>query len=145
MKENNNDELQFVVNQYKEGHKNSDTAWNEFLGLSGLSTRTSSRRWLAAACIAFAAIIAVAATIFIANRSKITPKTPSANKEKMVTDTLTKDSVQVKDSVKIFRFDNTPVNSALKDISNFYGVQLETSDTTKIYRGSLRLTMLTKP
>ena len=145
MKENNNDELQFVVNQYKERHKNSDTAWNEFLGLSGLSTRTSSRRWLAAACIALAAIIAVAATIFIANRSKITPKTPSANKEKMVTDTLTKDSVQVKDSVKIFRFDNTPVNSALKDISNFYGVQLEASDTTKIYRGSLRLTMLTKP
>ena len=47
MKENNNDELQFVVNQYKEGHKNFDTAWNEFLGLlglSGLSTRTSSRR-----------------------------------------------------------------------------------------------------
>lgn len=49
MKENNNDELQFVVNQYKEGHKNPDTAWNEFLGLSGLSTRTSSRRWLAVA------------------------------------------------------------------------------------------------
>lgn len=72
MKENNNDELQFVVNQYKEGHKNSDTAWNEFLGLSGLSTRTSSRRWLAVACIALAAIIAVAATIFIANRNKIT-------------------------------------------------------------------------
>lgn len=44
MKENNNDELQFVVNQYKEGHKNFDTAWNEFLELSGLSTRTSSRR-----------------------------------------------------------------------------------------------------
>ena len=135
MKENNNDELQFVVNQYKEGHKNPDTAWNEFLGLSGLSTRTSSRRRLAAACIAFAAIIAVAATIFIANRSKITPKTPSANKEKMVTDTLTKVSVQVKDSVKIFRFDNTPGNSALKDVSNFYGVQLEASDTAKDISG----------
>lgn len=135
MKENNNDELQFIVNKYKEGHMDSDTAWNEFLDLSGLSTRISYRRWLAVACIALAAIIAVAATIFIANRNKITPKTPSVNKEKMVTDTLTKDTLQVKDSVRVFRFDNTPVNSALKDISNFYGVQLEASDTTKDISG----------
>lgn len=64
MKENNNDELQFIVNKYKEGHMDSDTAWNEFLDLSGLSTRISYRRWLAVACIALAAIIAVAANIY---------------------------------------------------------------------------------
>lgn len=139
MKENKDDELQFVVDNYKEGHKNSDTAWKEFLGMSGFSARTSGRRWLAAACITFAAIMAVAATVFISNRGNLKTTAPSVNKENVVSDSLTKDSVQVKDSVKVFRFDNTPVNSALKDISDYYGVQLEANDTTKDISGEFEV------
>lgn len=135
MKENKDDELQFVVDHYKEGHKNSDTAWKEFLGLSGLSVKTSNKRWLVAACITFAAIMAVAATVFIVHRGTIKPTAPSVNTEKVVTDSLKEDSVQVKDSVKVFRFDNTPVNLALKDISDYYGITLEASDTTKNISG----------
>lgn len=135
MKENKDDELQFVVDRYKEGHKNSDTAWKEFLDLSGLSGKTSSKRWLVAACITFAAIMAVAATVFIVHHGTIKPTVPSVNTEKVVTDSLKEDSVQVKDSVKVFRFDNTPVNVALKDISDYYGITLEASDTTKNISG----------
>lgn len=135
MKENKDNELQFVVDNYKEGHKDSDTAWKEFLGLAGLYARSSGRRWLAAACITFAAIMAVAATVFIANRGNETTATPSVKTEKVVTDSLKEDSIQVKDSVKVFRFDKTPVNSALKDISDYYGVQLEANDTTKDISG----------
>lgn len=135
MKENRNDELQFVVDHYKVGHRDSDTAWKEFLRLSGLSRRTSNKRWLAVACIAFAAIMAVAATVFIVHRGTVRPTSPSVNTENVVTDSLKEDSVQVKDSVKVFRFDNTPVNSALKEISDYYGVQLEASDTTKNISG----------
>lgn len=135
MKENKDDELQFVVDHYKEGHKNSNSAWKEFLGLSGLSGKTSNKRWLVAACITFAAIMAVAATVFIVHRGTIKPTAPSVNTEKVVTDSLKEDSVQVKDSVKVFRFDNTPVNLALKDISDYYGITLEASDTTKNISG----------
>lgn len=132
MKENNKDELQFVVDHYKEGHKDSCTAWKEFLGLS---LRPSGKRWLAAACIAFAAIIAVAATVFFTNRDKEIQTTPSVNRVKIVTDTLHKDSVLVKNGVKVFRFNNAPVNTALKDISNYYDVPLKASDTTKNISG----------
>lgn len=135
MKENKDDELQFVVGHYKKEHKDSDKAWKEFLRLSGLSARTHGRRWLASACITFAAIMAVAATVFIVKQGKMNPTTPSVNEEKLLTDTLKKDSMQVKDSVKLFHFNNTPVNSALKDISDFYDVQLKANDTTKNISG----------
>ena len=41
----------------------------------------------------------------------------------------------VKNGVKVFRFNNAPVNTALKDISNYYDVPLKASDTTKNISG----------
>lgn len=135
MKEKKEDELQFVVDHYKEGYKDSDTAWKEFLGLSGLSEKSSRKRWLVAACITFATIMAFAATVFIAHRSTLEPTHQPVNTETVATDTLAKDTTQIKDSVKVFRFDDTPVNEALKDISDYYCVPLEASDTTKSISG----------
>ena len=134
MKKNKEDELQFVVDHYKTGHKNVDNAWKEFKGMSGITQSGSRKRLLVAASIAFAAVMAVAATMFVV-RSKSSP-----NIERALPDTVSKaktDTVKTKKGPVVFYFDHTPVNAAIRKVSDYYGVSLTASDTTKMVTGEI--------
>ena len=140
MKKNKEDELQFVVDHYKTGHKNVDNAWKEFKGMSGITQPCSRKRLLVAASIAFAVVMAVAATMFVVrNFGNGSPKS-SPNTERALPDTVSKattDTVKTKTGPVVFHFDHTPVNAAIRKVSDYYGVGLTASDTTKMVTGEI--------
>ena len=140
MKKNKEDELQFVVDHYKTGHKNVDNAWKEFKGMSGITQSGSRKRLLVAASIAFAAVMAVAATMFVVRSIGNGSPKSSPNIERALPDTVSKaktDSVKTKKGPVVFYFDHTPVNAAIRKVSDYYGVSLTASDTTKMVTGEI--------
>ena len=140
MKKNKEDELQFVVDHYKTGHKNVDNAWKEFKGMSGITQSGSRKRLLVAASIAFAAVMAVAATMFVVRSFDNGSPKSSPNIERALPDTVSKaktDTVKTKKGSVVFHFDHTPVNAAIRKVSDYYGVGLTASDTTKMVTGEI--------
>lgn len=140
MKKNKEDELQFVVDHYKTGHKNVDNAWKEFKGMSGITQPRSRKRLLVAASIAFAAVMAVAATMFVVRSFDNGSPKSSPNTERALPDTVSKaktDTVKTKKGSVVFHFDHTPVNAAIRKVSDYYGVGLTASDTTKMVTGEI--------
>ena len=140
MKKNKEDDLQFVVDHYKTGHKNVDNAWKEFKGMSGITQSGSRKRLHVAASIAFAAVMEVAATMFVVRSiSNGSPKS-SPNIERPLPDTVSKaktDTVKTKKGTVVFHFDHTPANAAIRKVSDYYGVGLTASDTTKMVTGEI--------
>ena len=140
MKKNKEDELQFVVDHYKTGHKNVDNAWKEFKGMSGITQPGSRKRLLVAASIAFAVVMAVAATMFVVRSFDNGSPKSSPNTERALPDTVSKaktDTVKTKKGSVVFHFDHTPVNAAIRKVSDYYGVGLTASDTTKMVTGEI--------
>ena len=140
MKKNKEDELQFVVDHFKTGHKDVGTAWKEFTGMSGITQSGSRKRPLVAASIAFAAVMAVAATMFVVRSIGNGSPKSSPNIERALPDTVSKaktDTVKTKKGPVVFYFDHTPVNAAIRKVSDFYGVSLTASDTTKMVTGEI--------
>ena len=140
MKKNKEDELQFVVDHYKTGHKNVDNAWKEFKGMSGITQPGSRKRLLVAASIAFAVVMAVAATMFVVRSFDNGSPKSSPNTERALPDTVSKaktDTVKTKKGPFVFHFDHTPVNAAIRKVSDYYGVGLTASDTTKMVTGEI--------
>ena len=140
MKKNKEDELQFVVDHYKTGHKNVDNAWKEFKGMSGITQSGSRKRLLVAASIAFAAVMAVAATMFVVRSIGNGSPKSSPNIERPLPDTVSKaktDTVNPQKAPVVFHFDHTPVNATIRKVSDYYGVGLTASDTTKMVTGEI--------
>ena len=140
MKKNKEDELQFVVDHYKTGHKNVDNAWKEFKGMSGITQPGSRKRLLVAASIALAAVMAVAATMFVVRSFDNGSPKSSPNTERALPDTVSKaktDTVKTKKGSVVFHFDHTHVNAAIRKVSDYYGVGLTASDTTKMVTGEI--------
>ena len=47
------------------------------------------------------------------------------------------DTVKTKKGPVVFYFDHTPVNAAIRKVSDYYGVSLTASDTTKMVTGEI--------
>lgn len=140
MRKNKEDELQFVVDHFKTGHKDVGTAWKEFTGMSGITQSGSRKRPLVAASIAFAAVMAVAATVFVVRSIGNGSPQTSPHPERVIPDIVSKakaDTVKTKKRTVVFHFDHTPVNAAIRKVSDFYGVSLTASDTTKMVTGEI--------
>ena len=140
MRKNKEDELQFVVDHFKTGHKDVGTAWKEFTGMSGITQLGSRKRPLVAASIAFAAVMAVAATVFVVRSIGNGSPQTSPHPERVIPDTVSKakaDTVKTKKRTVVFHFDHTPVNAAIRKVSDYYGVSLTASDTTKMVTGEI--------
>lgn len=122
-------ELRFVVQYYKKGHKNSGKAWNDFARMSGRQAKTGYRRIGLVACAILGAIVAIAAIVLSVS--------PVARHTLWPADTTvaTPKGVMLKDSTIVFRFDNVPVATALSEISRHYGAILSANDTTKRVTG----------
>ena len=134
----NKEELQFVVDHYQEGHKDVYSAWREFKNLARVEQKKSYKRILIAASIVFAVIMATAATVYVIRNISMGFKKLSPNTEQVIPDSIPKsktNSARAKKETIVFHFDHTPVNAALNKVSNYYGVQLTTNDTTKMVTG----------
>ena len=93
-----------------------------------------------AASIAFAAVMAVAATMFVVRSFDNGSPKSSPNTERALPDTVSKaktDTVKTKKGPVVFYFDHTPVNAAIRKVSDYYGVGLTASDTTKMVTGEI--------
>ncbi len=138
MNDNNDKELEFVAKSYKQGRLDTDKAWVKFSKATGIVRKKRQLKKYAVAvsltffiCAAMACIV-----IFKEANSKV-----HQNKEKT-------EAVRHKQNVhsrkakrtKVFSFENTPINIALKEISDYYGCELTTEDSTKCVSGEIEST-----
>ncbi len=138
MNENNEKELEFVIKNYRQGRLNTEKAWTKFSEISGIAKREKKwEKYSVAASLTFFICATMACVIIFTE----TPSGVHQNKGK--TEAVHhKQNVHSKKAMgtKVFTFDNTPVNIALKEISDYYGCELTTEDSTKCVSGEIEST-----
>lgn len=132
VKDIDNAALEFVVVHYQEGHLNIDAAWHGFKTQTGKYGRRDYRH---VASIALGVIFLTTAACGIYFNSRISQSIDTSDVS------CKADCVDVRsvDSVKIFSYDNCPINKVLKDVSDYYGVHLSTNDSTKNVSGEIEM------
>lgn len=141
MKQREDKALQFVVNHYREHRLDGRRAWCLFrekhpdmATLQGYSMRF---RWVAAVACVFVAVIVVAwGAYYVGHHSpsptpRVSPYEQNTDSGRHTTDTLT-----------VFRYNHTPINRVLQDLSNHYGVSLSVNDTTQCVTGEIEAVSL---
>lgn len=138
MNENNEKELKFVVKNYRQGRLNTEKAWTKFSEISGIANREKKwRRYSVAVSLTFFICAAMACIVIF----KEIPSKVQQNKEKTETVRHKQDVNSEKAKrTKVFSFDNTPIKVALKEISDYYGCELTTEDSTKCVSGEIEST-----
>lgn len=131
----NDNELKFVVEKYKQGRLNTDKAWTKLTEQTGTDQRGKHwRKYAVAASISLFFGVAFACIMIPKERTGIEPK----NEDRTATEHHTKAvASNMPFKVKVFSFDNTPINIALKEISQYYGCKLSCSDSTKCVSGEI--------
>lgn len=132
VKDIDNAALEFVVVHYQEGHLNIDVAWHSFKTQTG---RYGRRDYRHVASVVLGVIFLSAAACGIYFNSRI-PQSTGTSDVSCKADSVDERSVE---SVKIFRYDNCPINKVLKDVSDYYGVHLSTNDSTKNVSGEIEM------
>lgn len=138
MNENNEKELKFVVKNYRQGRLNTENAWTKFSEISGITNKEKQwKKYSVAVSLIFFICAAMACIIIFKEKHSDFYQ----NKEK--TETVRhKQNVYMEKAAgtKVFTFDNTPINIALKEISDYYGCELTTEDSTKCVSGEIEST-----
>lgn len=130
----NDDELRFVVKHYKPNYLDTKRAWQRFKAIRGVDT--SNRRKIAvAASIILAVGIAVAAGI-IGYHNYMLPQKPTPVDTAYVIE-IYEECYEECDTTDVFRFDHTPINKVLGELSRHYNTNLSASDTTKSVTGEI--------
>ncbi len=130
MKHVNEDELQFVAKHYKEGRLNKYVAWKKVQQRKGKRLHSDWRRYAVAASVLLVASIALGGVWWMYKYEMHESQNVMPLQEKKA------------DSAKVFYYDKMPVNNVLKDLSDYYGVMLVASDTTKCVSGELEASSL---
>ena len=123
----NDDELRFVVKHYKPNCLDTKRAWQRFKAMRGVDT--SNRRKILAVGIAVAAGI-------IGYHNYMLPQKPILKPIPVDTAYVIEDYEEC-DTIDVFRFDHTPINQVLGELSRHYHTQLSASDTTKSVTGEI--------
>lgn len=142
MKKINEEELRFVVRHYQTGRFDGRKAWFKFRQQHPACRRslwqlTTKRHWAVAATIVSAVIAVMALGIYHYSHSISSPLPPVVPYNQQ-TDSVDKQS----DSIRVFRYDNTPINIVLRDVSDYYGTTLTVNDTTRCVSGEIEATSL---
>lgn len=111
--------VDFVVKHYKEGAFDAEEAIRRF---HDSRPHVISRRWWAAAAAVFAAFVLFAGGYTVYNITQQESSATDHPVEQMETSTA---------AGHTFVFDNTPLNEVLKQMSDYYGCTLTTSDPDK--------------
>lgn len=135
MNNTNDDELQFVASHYKRNCLDTRRAWRRLQTRRGNGRQALTRRIAVAASVVAAVGIAVAAGIF-GYRNYMLPRKPMPTVIPADTATATYEKSE-SDTTDVFRFDHTPINQVLDELSRHYNRQLTASDTTKSVSGEI--------
>lgn len=135
MKNINDDELRFVLSHYRRGRLDTRRAWRRFQAARGMRPASRLRRIAVAASVAVAVGIAVAAGM-IGYRHYFLPQKAKPTVVP-VDSAVTVYERNEADTTCVFRYDNTPINSVLGELSRHYHVSLAASDTTKSVSGEI--------
>lgn len=128
MKKENDDELGFVLRNYREGAFDPESALKKMKNRRSTRRSPTLRRWVAMAAsllclVAFAAVLTL--NVISSGDSRNTMESGiSVNHEKTEAETVT-----------TFHFDDTPLPQVLSELSSHYGVPLEASDTARHLTG----------
>lgn len=131
----NDDELQFVAKHYKQNCLNTNRAWKRFKRINGTQQHSSRRKIAVAASITLAVGFAVAAGI-IGYHNYMLPQKPIQDKV-WADSAITIYEYEECDTTDVFRFDHTPINEVLNELSRHYNTKLTTNDTTKSVSGEI--------
>lgn len=133
MKTINEDELRFVAKHYKGGRLNTAKAWKKYRTLSGQTERGKMKRFAIAASILFMATMAIACIYWTQNH-----RIPISHDTEETVPMDTTENMKKINNIKVFRYENQPINYVLKDLSQYYGHKLSANDTTKHLTGELQ-------
>lgn len=136
MNQINDDELRFVLRHYRRGRFDASRALKRLRAARGRRHDIRLRRVAVAAAVAAAIGVAVAAAIAGYRHYRIRQAAPAPAMPIVVADT-TISSYTEADTVDVFRYDRTPINSVLQELSRHYGVELAASDTSKSVSGEI--------
>lgn len=134
----NDDELQFVASHYKRNCLDTSRAWRRLQTLRSNGHRMPTRRIAVAASVVAAVGIAVAAGI-LGYRNYMLPQKPMPTVFPADSATTIYEKTE-SDTTDVFRFDHTPINQALDELSHHYHRQLTASDTMKSVSGEIEAT-----
>lgn len=135
MEKLNGNDLEFVVESYKQGRLNTDEAWTKLSVLTGINRQGKHwKKYAVAASVSLLFGVAMACLVIPKEKAGISSNEKSTPKKEKYTNAVT-NCRSVK--AKVFFFDNTPVNKALKEISQYYGCELTCNDSTKFVSGEI--------
>lgn len=135
MKEKGNQSFRFVMKHYEDGKMNSQEAYHKVMRRTKHTTGGSAhkfwkvqwRRHWAGVAASFVMLAVFATTVVW---------TSQTSKEEAVVESR-KIAPRQAGEIRTFHYDATPINTVLNDLSAYYGVALEASDTTKCLSGDL--------
>lgn len=133
MKEINEKELAFVAQHYKEGHLDAVSAWENVIKRESNNTR----RWAVAAMAALVVTFSMAIGWY-GHQHWIVPEAKSS-----ATDTVINSTEKVAaDCLRVYHYNDTPINEVLRDVSAYYQVELVANDSTKHISGEFEASSL---
>ena len=124
--------LEFVAAHYKVDHIDVDAAWHRFKIQTGRYNRRNYRHVVAAA-LGIVVIVAIASSLYLSNR------TPQSTGSVDVPCGIDSVETHCNESIKVYKYDNCPINKVLYDVSNYYGVHLVANDSTKYMSGEIEM------
>ena len=134
--------LRFVAEHYKENKMDTDAAWRRLVARTGYAARSKRRMrsWTVAASVVIGMGIAVAGGIMIKNQ-QTSNDSGNISTPELIADSLTENYAET-DTVKVFKYDNTPINVVMRELSEYYGHEMECDDTTKCVTGEIEASSL---
>ena len=137
----NDKDLDFVARHYKEDALSPGQAWQTFTRRTGYKpSRSTSRRWIAAACVAAVFTTAIAGALWLSHQSNppstttaVTTPLPSAPDYRIL---------QQKTGGIILRYNKEEIGNVLKELSTYYGKTLSTTEPERRISGEIEATSL---
>lgn len=135
MNEIKEDEFRFIAKHYKEKRLDTDKAWARLLVHTG-KRACGHRKWMVAASVIMVIGIAMACAVIGSRRSvPPAPAHPTDSIKHLADSIVRREAV---DSVKVFHFQDEPVNRVLNEVSQYYGKNMVASDTAKRVSGDIQ-------
>ena len=139
MTQNNDKELQFVIEHYKEDAMDMHTAWKRLKETKTKTiTKTKTKGGFARYAVAASAVLvtgmAVACGVWMMGNAGWSWRHDAQQNADAASGKV--------DTAKVFHYDKTPINSVLGDMASCYKVALTASDTTKCVSGEIEASNL---
>lgn len=139
--ENNDKDLEFVSRHYKENRLDTDKAWEQLAGRTGMP---KPRRTIYRKAIAASAAVVLGFSMALAfDWISIFPARQSTEPAEVVAaEPVARPIIEAKDSTVLLRYDNEPVGKILRELSAYYSKNVTTADSTRCVSGEIEASSL---